>query len=324
MDLTPPHLAGWDAELRSALEDLQLDRWRCAKQLLRDTGYDWPLRTSRSQALAVGAAKCQAIEAWLAEEPDDWDALMMWARVLTQRVLNARRDGVSGQRLVRAVHAASAVCKTAADRWREDPVPFVCFVALAQVDTDPRSPHTWMNWASKRGDMLPPGPWELLEWVHQRDPYSREAYHRMLQVFQARGRGGMDFAQWAASVAPEGSALKVLPLYAAVEEYRRQTAQKRTVGTIAYWASEVRAYYAKQALTDWFDQTKPHMRSLLDLNHLAYVLTATGVGNAAEVFEAIGPYVTTAPWALVTENVHWWQDQFRSARNRALSERGRR
>jgi F420-0:gamma-glutamyl ligase-like protein len=48
-----------------------------------------------------------------------------------------------------------------------------------------------------------------------------------------------------------------------------------------------------------------HSYSLLDLHYLAYALTATGVGHAAGVFEAIGPYMTTAPWALVTPNPQW-------------------
>jgi hypothetical protein len=323
------HLAGWDKELRLALEDLQLDRWVETKKLLRKTGTDWSLRTSRSQALAVGAAKYQAIEAWCVEEPYDWDALMMWARVLTQRVLNLHRDGTSGRELIRAVHAASAACKTAAHRWPADPVPYVCWLALAQTDTDEHSRHTKLNWSWPRDAMLPPGPWELLHWVNQRDPYSREAYHRMLNVFHARGRGGLDFARWVASFAPEGSPLKVLPLYAFVEDHRRRREQRQTVGVTAYWSSEVTAHYARRALHDWFEKAapkedEPDTRSLLDLNYLGYALTATGVGNAAAVFEAIGPYVTRAPWVHVTSNPEWWQDDFRSARHRALGEGRRR
>ncbi|MER5222876.1 hypothetical protein [Streptomyces flaveus] len=315
------HLAGWDEELRLALEDLQLDRWLAAKQLLQATGTNWSLRTSRSQVLAVGAARNQAIEAWCTEEPDDWDALMMWARVLTQRVLNAHRDGVFGRQLIRVVDAASAACKTATDRWPADPVPYVCFLALAQADTDGQSPHSWMNWVRPRDVMLPPGPWQLLDWVNQRDLHNREAYHRMLNVFHARGKGGLDFAQWVASFAPEGSALKVLPLYAYVESYRKQLEQRQTAGTIAYWSTEVTAHYARRALHDWFEKAKPDTCSLLDLNYLAYALTATGVGNAAGVFEEIGPYVTTAPWAHVTPHPDWWQDDFRSARHKALDGR---
>jgi hypothetical protein len=318
-----PHVAGRDDELRLALEDLRLDRWRAAKELLLATGPDWTLRTSRSQVLGAGAASNHAIDSWCAEEPQDRDALMMWARVLTQRVIQAHRDGAPERELIVAVRAASAACRAAAERWPSDPVPGVCSLALAQTDTDEASPHSRLNWEWPHEAMLPPGPWRLLDWVNRRDPYNREAYHRMLNVFHARGKGGLDFAQWVASFAPEGSALKLLPLFAYVESYRKQLEIRRTASVIGYWATEVTGHYARRALHDWFKEAKPHTRSLLDLNFLAYVLTATGVGNAAGVFEAIGPYVTTAPWALVTPNPEWWQDDFRTARHRALSERSR-
>ncbi|WP_405933663.1 hypothetical protein [Streptomyces sp. NBC_00827] len=303
---------------------MQLDRWRSAKELLLATGPDWALRTSRSQVLAAGAAGNHAIESWCAEEPKDRDALVMWARVLTQRVIHAHRVGASAKGLVMAFNTANAACKAAAERWPADPVPGVCSLALAQTDTDETSPRSRLNWEWPRDAMLPPGPWQLLDWVHRRDPYNREAYHRMLGVFHARGRGGLDFAQWVASFAPDGSPLKALPLYAYVESYRRQLEQGPSVGAIAYWTTEVTAHYAQRTLYDWFRESKPSERSLLDLNYLAYVLTVTGVGNAGEVFEAIGPYVTNAPWALVTPNLEWWQDDFRTARRKALSDGSRR
>ncbi|MET8029667.1 hypothetical protein [Streptomyces avermitilis] len=313
------HLAGRDEELRLALEDLGLDRYLAAKRLLRATGTDWGLRTSRSQVLAVVAANSRAIESWCSEEPEDVDARMMWARVLTQRLLNAHRRGLSGQDLVNAVHAVWAACRAAAERWPEDPVPYVCYLALAQTDIDQRFPHSPVHWATPADAMLPPGPWRLLKWVNQRDPGSREAYHRMLQVFQARARGALDFAQWVASVAPEGSALKVLPLYAYVESYRLLRQRSQSVGVIAYWATEDKAHYARQALYGWFAHADPRSLSLLDLNYLAHGLTATGVGQATAVFEEIGNHVTLAPWINVTPNPEWWQDDFRSARRRALT-----
>ncbi|WAU79974.1 hypothetical protein O1Q96_09610 [Streptomyces sp. Qhu-G9] len=310
------------------MEDLRLDRWLAAKQLLRDTGDDWTLRTSRSQVLAYVAADSNAIDAWCIEEPNDWDALMMRARVLTQRVLNAHRDGVPRRDLMNAVYAARTACSLAANRWPADPVPNVCYLALVQTDTDCGAPHNPLHWAA-RDDMLPPGPWKLLDWARERDPYNREAFHRMLNVLHARGEDGLYFAQGAAASAPAGSALKVLPLYSFVESYRRQRENGQTLSATGFWAIGGQARHARRALHDWFEQTtpaagQPDTRSLLDLNYLAYGLTATGVGDAAGVFEAIGPYVTTAPWVLVTPNPAWWQDDFLSARGRALSVGGRR
>ncbi|MFJ7098272.1 hypothetical protein ACIQWL_50305 [Streptomyces mirabilis] len=333
------HSAGRDHELRLAMEDLQMDRWRAAQQLLRSTGTNWALRTSRSQALAVGAAKSHAIEAWREEEPGSVSALMMWARVLTQRALYAFRDGVRGEKLCRAAYVADQACRAAASAWPEDPVPGVCLLALAQTDVDQSWPHSRLNWLVHRDGFLPPGPWTVLNWVHARDPYNREAYHRVLQVLQARGAGDLDFALWVASAAPEGAAVTLLPLYAFVETYRRSIAQSQTTKVIAFWATDQKAHYARRGLEWWFNAPAPgpasagqkrqardpRTYSLADLNHLAHALSATGVGNAADVFTAIGPYATPAPWAHVTQNPAWWQDDFRSARKRALRDRnGRR
>ncbi|MFD9190382.1 hypothetical protein ACFWCA_19390 [Streptomyces phaeochromogenes] len=323
MNLTTPHPAGRDPDLRRALEDLRLNRWLSTKALLAETGSYWPLRTSRSQVLGHAASQTRAIEAWCLEEPDNGDAQMMLGRVLTERALIAHRAGVDRRELMNAVLSARMACKAAAEGWPDDPVPYVNYMALAQTDTDRTQPHSPRHWV-ERTDLLPSGPWGLLEWVQQRDPFNREAFHRMLGVFHARGEGGVAFAQWAAAAAPEGSPLKVLPLYAYVEDYRRQR-----FGAISYWGTGDKARYARLALYRWFEQThpapdEPDARSLLDLNYLAYGLTSTGVGQTAAVFKAIGSHVTTAPWALVTRKYEWWQDDFRSARDRALSVGGRR
>ncbi|MFE9684523.1 hypothetical protein ACFYSQ_24180, partial [Streptomyces sp. NPDC006285] len=79
------HAAGSDFALYAVLEDLKMGRYLGVKELLVETGYDWPLRTFRTQVIALYAAYTRAIDNWCADEPDDPDALMMWARVLTQR-----------------------------------------------------------------------------------------------------------------------------------------------------------------------------------------------------------------------------------------------
>ncbi|WP_328982881.1 hypothetical protein OG258_50105 [Streptomyces mirabilis] len=151
------HSAGRDHELRLAMEDLQMDRWRAAQLLLRSTGTNWALRTSRSQTLAVGAAKSHAIEAWREEEPGSVSALMMWARVLTQGALYAFRDGVRGEKLRRAAYVADQACRATASAWPEDPVPGVCFLALAQTDVDQSWPHSRLNWFVHRDDFCRQG-----------------------------------------------------------------------------------------------------------------------------------------------------------------------
>ncbi|MER6131890.1 hypothetical protein [Streptomyces sp. NPDC001815] len=327
MSLTTPHPAGRDEGLRLALEDLRLGRWLAAATLLRETD-NWALRCSRSQVLGRAAVGTRAIEAWCEEEPDDHNAWMMRARVLAERVLVAHREGVSRWDLLDLVKTAQHACQIPEEGWAADPVPYLCRMALAQVDTDWRAPHGPLNWLERK-DLLPPGPWRLLHEVHERDPYNREAFHRMLAVIHARGEEGMTYAQWVASFVPDGSPLKVLPQYAFVEHYRRLWESRQTTSVIAYWVTEDKAHYARRALLDWFEQTQPAQgqpdtRSLLDLNYLAHGLTATGEGNVAAVFEAIGPHVTTAPWTQVAPDPAWWQEEFLKARRPALSGMGGR
>ncbi|MBQ0852880.1 hypothetical protein J8N05_32440 [Streptomyces sp. BH-SS-21] len=324
--MTTPHPAGRDDDLRRALEDLRLNRWLSTKALLAATGSFWPLRTSRSQVLGHAAAHTRVIEEWCLEEPDNGDALMMLGRVLTERALLAHRKGVDRRELMNAVLSARTANKAAAEWWPDDPVPYVNYLALAQTDTDRSKPHSPRHWVD-RPDLLPSGPWGLLQWVQQRDPYNREAFHRMLAVFHARGQDGTAFAQWAASLAPDGSPLKVLTLHAYVQSFCRY--HEQGTGSLSFWSTSEKANYARQALDEWFEQThpapdEPDWRSLLDLNYLAYALTATGEGGAAAVFEAIGAHVTTAPWALVTRKHEWWQEDFLRARRYAMRFRSRR
>ncbi|WP_055711543.1 hypothetical protein [Streptomyces torulosus] len=323
MSLTP-HPAGYDDDLRLALEDLLLDRWLSTKTLLANTR-SWALRTSRSQVLAAGAAKGDAIAAWCAEEPTDANALMMRARVMTHRVLVAHRSKADRHTLLPRVSAARAACEDAARRWPADPVPWVCLLALAQLDVDPRRWHAVDHWANPPEAMLPRGPWPLLWQVDRRDWPNREAYHRMLQCLQARGTGAVDFTRWVSSQAKPGSVQLPLPLYAWVEEYRSRMASRQVASTLGFWDNEQVRHYVERARDGWFAHvTEMSTCSLLDLNYLAYTLTACGLPGAAEVFTAIGPFATPAPWQHVSES-RWWQDDFLQARNYAMKrERSRR
>ncbi|MCT9003551.1 hypothetical protein [Streptomyces rhizosphaerihabitans] len=322
--------AGRDYGLRTALEDLQLGRWRSMRDLLWATGADRALRTSRSQILAVGAANSDAVTAWWKEEPDNSDALMMWARVQTQRALNASRAEVTARVLLQSIGDARRACRNAAQTLPNDPVPWVCRLALAQLDVDRRYMHRPEHWGDSPDALLPPGPWPLLWEVVHRDPDNREGYHRMLQCFQARGQGALDFARWTALKSHEGSALLVLPLYAFVESYRQQLGQGGMVRPLGFWTSDQVRYYADRALEGWFEHAVPDTDavpescSALDLNYLAYVLTASGKPGAGPVFNAIGPYATSAPWAQLSEGRRWWEHEFTNARDYALKQAYRR
>ncbi|TQE15808.1 hypothetical protein Sipo8835_44410 [Streptomyces ipomoeae] len=279
--------------------------------------------------MATAAVHSAAIEAWCDEEPRNPDALMMNARVQTQRALLAFRKGVSAEHQFRIADLARKCCWYAMRcAHPQDPVPYVCLLALAHVDSDWKYPNRRRpeHFAEPEEPMLPRGPWPLLWEVLRRDPGNREGYQRMLQYFHARGDGGMEFAQWAASRAPEGSAQLTLPLYALAESYQLGLTQGTVITRLGFWAKEPVWFHAERARDGWFAHVSPSTCSLVDLNHLAYALIASGAGGAWPVFEAIGPYATSAPWkqlhTVSYQANQSWKDDFHRAR--AMAKEGRR
>jgi hypothetical protein len=297
--------AGFDTELRGAVEELRAGHWMAMRTLLASTGTSWGLRTSRSQVLGVVAAGSQVVEAWLQEEPGASDARMMLARVAVERAVRADREGHHRARELESV--ARQECYAAAEEHSADPVPWVCLLALARLDlAQERAEHR----ERAAEPMLPPGPWGLLYRVYERDRYNREAHHRMLHFLHARAEGqhasrasAVDFVRWVSSWAPAGSELLALPLYAYVEQFRRQVVNKRDDPLLRQqWAHDPIALDTRSALYGWFDQTDPVTQSVMDLNHLAHALWA-GHRNAdaGRVFTALGPYFTQQPWLHVAE-----------------------
>ncbi|GHD08665.1 hypothetical protein GCM10010313_29200 [Streptomyces violarus] len=105
----------------------------------------------------------------------------------------------------------------------------MCLLDLAKLPLDARYLDPFFRqcqhgWGQAPDPPLCPGPWPLLDEVNQRDPGSREAYHRMREYVGAHLFSGLavDFSRWVASHAPDGSSLLVLPLYAFVADYQRQ------------------------------------------------------------------------------------------------------
>jgi hypothetical protein len=304
------HPAGFDSALRVVLDDVRTGRWRSMKALL-ETCATWGLRTSRSQVLAAAAANADTVEAWLQEDPHV-NAVMMQARVLVERALNAHR---AGQRDAGSLaDRARRACWEAARSWPADPVPWVGLLALAQVD----SPDVYQRRPEHRVDsweyMLPYGPWGLLREVQERDPGNREAWHRMLQAMQAYGANAHDFVRWVSTWAPAGSPLVLLPLYLHAEHYGIQRANGQL--TPLYWTRDPVSHDTLRALAWWFPQADARSWSPLDLNHLAQALHSGGFGEgAAAVFEAIGPNVTPAPWEYVADAPERWLEEFERTRS---------
>jgi hypothetical protein len=301
------HPAGFDDALRLVLDDLRTGRWMSMRQLLLDTGEDWALRTSRTQVLAAAAARSAAVRAWRAEQPGSPDAVVMRARVAVERVLQAGRRGHRG--VTALAEEARESCHVALRyAGEEDPVPWVCLLALAQLDDQQLLPeHQW----SPPDVTLPSGPWGLWHELSQRDPYNREGHHRILQFLQVRAGGSrhaeaLHFAHWVVTWAPPGSPLLVLPLhaYAGRHRARRQRAGGATDPLARQqWLREHVQEDVDRALRGWFERSEAASRALPDLSHLAHALwSAARFAAAAPVFEAMGAYGTRQPWAQITDD----------------------
>ncbi|MGW0335652.1 hypothetical protein ACWD0J_27930 [Streptomyces sp. NPDC003011] len=287
--------AGHDTDLRAALQEVRTGRWMSMRALLERTTAWWQW-TQRTQVLAAAAAGTDVVRAWLAEEPDSVPAAVMRARVAVERALRARREGHrrTHELWIEAWDVSDAATRAAP----RDPVPWVCLLALAQLDRR-------QLWEEHRvappEPMLPRGPWGLLAEADKRDPYNREAHHRVLQFLYAQAASdrlaeAVGYAHSVAGSAPPGSALHLLPLYVQVERYRRGTG--RAAALDLYWVADDATREASRSYASWFERSRPDERSPLDLNHLAHALWgALRFEEAARVFEAIGPYYTPLPWA---------------------------
>ncbi|MFI6283719.1 hypothetical protein ACIBCM_02980 [Streptomyces sp. NPDC051018] len=309
--------AGFDVELRPALDDVRAGRWIAMRELLHNTS-TWASWTSRSQILAAAAAGGDAVEAWAQEEPRSYPARMMRARVEVQRALNAHRTG--DRDAESRTDRARLACEHAAAEHPDDPVPWLGLLTLAQVDSSDeyhrRPEHRIAAWEPP----LPAGPWGLLAAVLKRDRGSREAWHRLLQALQAYGRNTSDFARWVSSWAEPGSPLAVIPLYVYADIYR----ERRESGqlTSLFWTTAPVSYYTRHALERWFPHADRSSWSPLDLNYLAQALYSGGFGPAAcaEVFQAIGSCATPVPWRYVADAPDRWQEEFLQARRRCLND----
>lgn len=323
--------AGHDDALRQVLADVRAGHWVPMRNLLVDTGADWDLRTSRSQVLAAVSAKSDLVRTWLAEEPDSTEAVLMQARVAVERAVRAQR-GSKGtpehERLVeRLEDQARNACRRAEHHAPQDPVPWVCRLALAQVDVRRR----WEEHRQPPPDpMLPSGPWGLLHQVWLRHPCNREGFHRVLQWLCSPAgshQRAFDYTLWVTSWAPAGTALQVMPLYAYAEHYRYRR-QRGHADPLMHrqWAREDIRPHVRKALRNWFEQAAPGARLVMDLNYLAHALWAGNLyREGARVFEALWPFATRLPWAYVCEapeQLELATAEFTRARNQCFAAAG--
>lgn len=324
------HPAGRDTALYAAVQDVKAGHWMQMRQVLAQTE-TWREWTARTQVLGVAAARRNVVELWLQEEPQSVAARVMYARVTTERALDAHRSRASAkdsrrvQQLDELADRARQACRRADELNPGDPVTPICLLALAETDTAGRFPEHRV--APPPPDfLLPHGPWGLLEAAHRRDEFNREAWHRMLRVLQV-GPGSaylsqravaMDFARWSVSKAPLGSPLLLLPLYAHVEGYRARRSSGDVMLSL-WWVNEPITPAITKAFEDWFCRCDPAAGSATDLNYLAHALAAGGfLEEAAAVFQAIGDFATPAPWQYITHDPDRWWEEFEATRSACL------
>ncbi|MEU7057075.1 hypothetical protein [Streptomyces sp. NPDC046197] len=284
-----------DAPLSAARHDIVIGRWQGLRDLLRDTGSDWPLRGHRIRLLAQACAGSSTVESWLAAEPHSTDALVLraateTARAFTLAIAAGRGVPIAQDRLDATVLA----CLQAADACPEDPTPWISLISV--------------------GRLYPAGVrrQELARWwdeLHGRDRYSVEGHLQVLHYYSARWHGthGLmyDFARDAAGVAPPGCALPVLVQYARVEEFRYvldgAKGQHAAMGLGQHWdhdgaVSDVRRTWQRWVLGRGDAAVTPV--ALRDLNYLAHAACYAGADEvAAALLRMLGRRVTRTPWS---------------------------
>lgn len=141
--------------------------------------------------------------------------------------------------------------------------------------------------------------------LRDRDLYHREGHHQALRYLSARWHGSHgeadNFAWEAASYAPAGSPLAIMPQVARAEQYRFQTeAEGRTaIGLTFHWNGDRARWDLRTALEKWIKhRTVPQAQDVADLNYLAHGLVHAGMeGEATAVFRLLDNRATRIPWS---------------------------
>ena len=321
------HPAGPDTALRAVWSEVEAGRWRAMRDLLLDTrkaipNEGWARWSQRTQVLGMLAAGSNVVEAWWAEERGV-EAAVMLARVRSHRAVSAfrslRRQGaLTAQQLgdVEQLVASARDAAWVAPKWHpRDPVPLVCRLSLALADTGmAREEHR----KAPPDRFMPVGPWELYQDICNLDPpHNREAAHWMFKILVARGVSPYTVAGWADSVAPDGSDVRLLPLYALAEVFKQRRFGGEDVTPGWLWSGDQPVSWVRRAYAGWFvqrDRIRPGMPG--DLNVLAHALKTCGMHTEADrVFREIGPHITPSPWREVAADPAQWQEEFERARS---------
>ncbi len=302
-----------DRPLTGALHDMVIGRWQGVRDLLRDTGDDWPLRTHRVRLISHAAAGLSAVETWRAAEPHSADAAVLRAatevvRLFHRAVEAGRGAGLDRTRLDNAV----LTCLAAAAAHPGDPMPWVSLLTMARLYDSGVSRRELRRW------------WDELR---HRDPYNIEGHTQLLRYWSARWHGThgamYDFARDVAGAAPHGSPLPVLVQIARVEEYRH-VAESAT-GPVPvrdfgrHWHHELAVTEVRRTWDRWIVHRTPGPAApeeVGELNHLLHAACYAGLGEEArELFGVLGTRAARVPWQYTgdaAEQFTRWRAQVRA------------
>ncbi|MFB7908374.1 hypothetical protein ACFC1T_18250 [Kitasatospora sp. NPDC056076] len=292
------HPAGHDGELRAAVEELRQGRWYAARALLAHSWSSPGLWAARTQVLGAMAGQNDVLRHWASEEPATFGLTTLHTRVAVDQALLVGQRQPDSPDAVALEGTARQWCWLGASVLASDPVPWLGLLTLAQLDLNQARPE---HRVPAPDQMLPPGPWGMFDQARRIDPWGREAFHRMLRVWLARGEIGpaTEFLAAYQPSAPEGSALHALPLYLYVDRYRRA---KRKEAVQLQWTDD-------QAVRDTVLNAFSHWQTALaqgvrwpvsDESHLAHALWASRHRpQAAEVFAAMSPFISAQPWQIL-------------------------
>ncbi|MFE9393969.1 hypothetical protein [Streptomyces flavidovirens] len=276
-----------DRALAEGCQDMVMGRWEGARDLLAERPRDdWDRRAHRLRLLADAAANRRTVDVWQASDPTNPDAAVLRAETEVMRMFAGARTGTLPGR--DSLDRAARMCLQASDLAPEDPHPYVSLVALGRLyeGGDPNMGHWWKE-------------------LRDRDLYHREGHHQALRYLSARWHGSHgeanNFAWEAASYAPAGSPLAIMPQVARAEQYRFQTeAEGRTaIGLTFHWNGDRARWDLRTALEKWIKhRTVPQAQDVADLNYLAHGLVHAGMeGEATAVFRLLDNRATRIPWS---------------------------
>ncbi|MFC5008069.1 hypothetical protein ACFPIJ_60935 [Dactylosporangium cerinum] len=287
-----------DHELRAARGRAAAGYWLPAQAVIAAAGTDWERRGHRIAVLGANAATDSAwLDAWQAAASDDPTAVTVSASTLTARAKNARGTAAASRtsaaqfrRFDELSELAMVQARRAVELDRADPTP--CTILCRAMFS--------------RGDQH--GFHEALEEGRRRDPFEFGLNVMAVNFHCAKWYGSHDamfaVARAAATAAPPGAGVAMLPLFAHFEYAMREY----TWGEVTTQGlAQTHAYFRDPDVQREIDACAAKWRALGPPSHpnailcdnwlaIAYSLGARR-RDCKAVFDRIGPYAATHTWA---------------------------